>query len=64
MISRDIGDRRREGIYLGNLGVAYENLGEARRAIGYYQQALLIVREIGDFNGVARHSMNMALLYA
>ena len=33
------GDRRGEGNALGNLGSAYYALGEARRAIEFYEQA-------------------------
>jgi tetratricopeptide (TPR) repeat protein len=50
-ISREIGDRLREGIWLGNLGNAYSNLGEVQKAIDHYQQALVISREIGDRGG-------------
>ena len=40
-----------KGNDLGNLGIAYADLGEARRAIEYYEQALAIAREIGDRRG-------------
>ena len=33
---------------LGNLGLAYGELGEPRRAIQFFEQTLLIHREIGD----------------
>ena len=51
MIAREIGDRRGEGNALGNLGIAYADLGEPRRAIDLYEQQLVIVREIGDRRG-------------
>ena len=57
-------DRRGEGQDLGNLGNAYLQLGDTRRAIGYYELALAIRREIGDAMGVAADSFNMARLYA
>ncbi|HEV7669095.1 MAG TPA: tetratricopeptide repeat protein [Thermoanaerobaculia bacterium] len=41
-------DREAEGRHLGNLGIAYAKLGETRRAIEIYHQALAIAREIGD----------------
>ena len=47
-IAREIGDRRGEGNSLGNLGLAYRALGDARKAIDHYEQALKIAREIGD----------------
>ena len=47
-IAREIGDRRNEGIWLGNLGHAYRDLGQVERAIKFYERALAIAREIGD----------------
>ena len=46
--ARAMGDRQGEGSHLGNLGIAYKDLGEVRRAIESYEQALVIAREIGD----------------
>ncbi|MDW8293667.1 MAG: tetratricopeptide repeat protein, partial [Anaerolineae bacterium] len=43
-----IADRRLAMISAGSLGIAYTALGQAARAIEYYQQALAIAREIGD----------------
>ena len=48
MISREIGDRRGEGTDLGNLGVAYRDLSQVDTAIQYYEQALVIGKEIND----------------
>ncbi|XWK87599.1 MAG: tetratricopeptide repeat protein [Phormidium sp.] len=50
-IYREIGDLKREGNVLGNLGNAYYSLGDYRKAIEYYQQSLAIFREIGDRQG-------------
>ena len=36
---REIGDRRGEGAALGNLGLAYADLGQVERAIDFYEQA-------------------------
>ena len=49
--AREIGDRRGEGAALGNLGNAYAVLGDARKAIEFYEQHLGIAREIGDRRG-------------
>jgi tetratricopeptide (TPR) repeat protein len=46
---------------LGNLGAAYGALGEVQRAIGYFEQALAIAREIGNASGAAITSFNLAL---
>jgi tetratricopeptide (TPR) repeat protein len=39
------------GAVLGNLGNAYYALGEVERAVEYYEQALVIAKEIGDRRG-------------
>jgi tetratricopeptide (TPR) repeat protein len=46
--AHQVGDRRGEGIHLGNTGNAYSDLGEAAVAIDYYEQALAIAQETGD----------------
>jgi tetratricopeptide (TPR) repeat protein len=44
-------DRSLVGRLLGTVGLAYANLGQVDKAIGFYEQALVIVREIGDRRG-------------
>ena len=44
---------------MGNLGLAFADLGEVREAIGYYEQALAISREIGDRRGEGNHAWNL-----
>jgi len=61
--ARQLGERRDEGAFLGNLGLAYAALGETRRAIENYEQALAISREIGDRRGESTHSWNLGLVY-
>ena len=46
--ARKLGNQDREGLALGNLGVAHRQLGELRRAIEYYEQSLEITRETQD----------------
>ena len=46
--AREIGDRRDEGIWLGNLGIIYRDLGQVEKAIKYYGDALMIGEEIRD----------------
>ena len=45
---------------MGNLGLAYAELGETRRAIELYEQQLVIVREIGDRRGEGNAPHNIA----
>ena len=44
-------DKASEGLHLGNMGRAYESLGETRRAIELAEQALAINREVGNRRG-------------
>ena len=46
------------------LGVAYAALGEPRKAIQFYEQALEIDREIGDRHGEGAALGNLGLAYA
>ena len=52
-----------EGQDLGNLGIAYKNLGELEKAIKYYQQQLVITKEIGDRRGQGNALANLGLAY-
>ena len=71
-LSRDLNERLHDKLddpallatNLGNLGNAYSNLGETRRAIGLYGQALAIDREIGDRQGEEAHLGNLGSAYA
>ena len=61
--ARMLGNRRYEGVHLGNLGTAYSDLGEPRRAIEYHEQALVIDREIGDRRGEGTELGNLGTDY-
>jgi tetratricopeptide (TPR) repeat protein len=52
---------RNEG--LGNLGNAYAALGDARKAIEFYEKQLAIAREIGDRGGEGDALANMGMAY-
>ncbi|MDY0130770.1 MAG: tetratricopeptide repeat protein, partial [Methanosarcina vacuolata] len=58
-------DKHVHGDVLGNLGLAYSDLGEIRKAIGYYEQALKISRELKDRRreGVALGNLGLAYRY-
>jgi tetratricopeptide (TPR) repeat protein len=60
---RRLKDRRAEGANLVNLGNAYLELGEARRAIQCYKQQLVIAREIDDRRGEANSLGNLGVAY-
>ena len=47
-ITREIGNRTREGQYHGHLGRVYRDLGQVERAVRLYEEALIIAREAGD----------------
>ena len=53
-----------EGSQLGNLGLAYSDLGQVEKAIDHYQQALAISREIGDRRGEGNHLGNLGVAYS
>ncbi|MBI1881436.1 MAG: tetratricopeptide repeat protein, partial [Chloroflexi bacterium] len=46
VIAREIGDRRNEGTWLGNLGNAYKDQGNTSLARQYLEQALAIFEAI------------------
>jgi len=62
--SRITGHRGAEGDALGNLGLAYKNLGDARKAIEFYEQALLIDRDTGNRRGEGATLGNLGNAYA
>src|ERR1043166_3652006 len=62
--ARRLKDRAAEGSHLGNLGIAYKNLGETRRAVEYPGQALVVLREIGDRRGEGAILGNLGNTYA
>ena len=61
--ARRLGSRSAEAAHLGNLGNAYENLGEYRRAIEYNEQALTILVELGNRLGEGNSLGNLGLAY-
>jgi len=62
--ARRLQHRAGEGVALGNLGLAYVDLGETSRAIQFYEQQLTIVREIGYRRGEGNALGNLGLAYA
>ena len=62
--ARQLNNRAAEGVHLGNLGGAYADLGETRKAIEYHEQSLVIKREIGDRRGEGNSLGNLRGAYA
>jgi len=62
--ARKLNNRGMEGAHLGNLGIAYMDLGEPRKAIEFHEQALKIAQEIGDRRGEGNCLGNLGIAYA
>ena len=62
--AKQLGQRQREGAHYGNLGLACHNLGEMRKGIARYEQALFITREVGDRRGEGNHLVNLGNAYS
>jgi tetratricopeptide (TPR) repeat protein len=58
--SRTIRHEESEGAVLGNLGMAYESIGEHTVALHHLKNALRIVEKTGDRNGLTNHLLNLA----
>ncbi|HEV3038138.1 MAG TPA: tetratricopeptide repeat protein [Candidatus Angelobacter sp.] len=61
--ARRLKDRAGEAAALGNLGLAYFDVGEYRRAIEYHEQRLQIDRDTGDRLGESRALGNLGIAY-
>ncbi|HAJ62319.1 MAG TPA: Fis family transcriptional regulator, partial [Cyanobacteria bacterium UBA8543] len=59
--ARELKNRGGEGASLGNLGLAYYELGNYTKAIDYQQQSLTIAREVRDINGQGLSLNNLGL---
>jgi tetratricopeptide (TPR) repeat protein len=59
--AQQLKERDSECVALGNLGLAWFDLGEARKAIQFYEQVLTIAREIGDRRVEGNALWNMSL---
>jgi tetratricopeptide (TPR) repeat protein len=55
--------QRKEGYALNHIGIAYADLGETRKAIEFYEQALLIACENGFRQGEGMVLGNLGLAY-
>jgi len=62
--SRKTKNQNAEVAHLGNLGLAYFQLGETRKAIEFHEQSLKISREIGDRQGEGESLGNLGIAYS
>ncbi len=62
-LAREAKNREAEGVWLGNLGNCYADLGQTHRAIEFHEQALAIAREIGDRRGEGNDLGNLGNCY-
>lgn len=59
-----LGDRTMEGAHLGELALAYSDLGEHHRAIEVHKQALILMHEIGDAQNESGILTNLGISYS
>jgi len=57
------GHEKAQGVFLGNIGVVYKNLGQYDKALSYYQKALAIHKKIGDVKGEGADLRKMGNIY-
>jgi tetratricopeptide (TPR) repeat protein/predicted phosphodiesterase len=62
--ARMMRDQGAQGVHLSNLGLAYADLDETRKAIGYHDQSLNISRKIGNRSGEGADLCNLGNAYA
>jgi tetratricopeptide (TPR) repeat protein len=61
--ARQLKNRAAEGRHLGNLGIAYFDLGDQRRAIECQEESMAIARELDDRLGEGTALGNLGLAY-
>lgn len=62
-IYREIEDRQRLAMTLGNMGISFEFQGQLQKALEYYEEALSIKKDIGHKIGIALTMGNIGSLY-
>ncbi len=62
-ICRELGEKKREGDNLNNLGVLHDQLGDYQKALLYYEEDLKLVRELGYRYAEAADLQNIGLAF-
>ena len=60
-ISKEVGSRAGEGQAYGNLGTAYDEMGDHSKEIECYAQRVAIAKEVGDRTGEGRAYGNLGI---
>ena len=63
-IANETGDKYKEGLSLGNLGITYKNLGDLQQAYSYLEKALNILDGTGNTPSLANISYNFIAVLA
>lgn len=64
LLFRAAGDRDREALTLGIIGVIYNSLGETQKALPYFEQALQLFRAVVNKDGEVQMLNNIGVLYS
>ncbi|MDE5084377.1 MAG: CHAT domain-containing protein, partial [Trichodesmium sp. St18_bin1] len=62
-ITQQVSDRSQEATTLNNIGLVYITIGQAQKALEYYEKALLISEEVGARSQEATTLSNIGLVY-
>jgi|GEM_PF-388040 len=62
-IAKKTEHRQAISLFIGNLGLVYDDLGDYQKALAYYEQALGIDKEIGDKKGIGDNLNNIGVVY-
>ena len=60
---KEIGDRDSEGKTYGNIGIAYYDLGDFKKAITYHERKLEIMKELGNRGGEGHAYGELGIAY-
>jgi tetratricopeptide (TPR) repeat protein len=60
-VAHRLKDRHAEGNALNAIGTVWRGMGESRRAVGCYEEALAIAIDLGQGDSAARRGFNLAL---